>query len=51
MLIRPKVKEGKESSVWVTLNRPELHNAFNEVLIEELNFVFKVNILQLLSVF
>jgi methylglutaconyl-CoA hydratase len=34
------VKPGAKGSLWVQLNRPELHNAFNPVLISELTDVF-----------
>lgn len=37
-----KVEEKNESrSIWVTFNRPTLHNAFNPVLIQEITDVFR----------
>jgi methylglutaconyl-CoA hydratase len=35
-----KVEEKNNGIYWVTLNRPELHNAFNEQMIEELTNAF-----------
>ena len=32
--------EKENKVVWITLNRPEVHNAFNSVMINELNAVF-----------
>jgi hypothetical protein len=34
-------KEQKDATVWVTLNRPDLHNAFNEDVIAEITRAFK----------
>src|SRR3989338_1677483 len=39
--MKPLIIEKKNHVTWVTLNRPEVHNAFNEDLMQELFEVFR----------
>ena len=31
-----QLKNGSKGSLWIEINRPELHNAFNPILISEI---------------